>query len=57
MINPPDFMQGAGGSCPTTLPQLNAQAVLAFLKSLGGKPDPFNCAPAPAVCTGPCTPY
>ena len=57
MINPPNFMQGAGGSYPTTLPQLNAQALLAFLKSLDGKPNPFYCPPLPAVCTGPYTPF
>ncbi|MDE2252403.1 MAG: TonB-dependent receptor [Gammaproteobacteria bacterium] len=57
MIKPPNFMQGAGGSFPTTLPQLDAQALLAFLKSLDGKPNPYYCPPAPDVCTGPYTPF
>ncbi len=57
MINPPNFMQGAGGSYPTTLPQLDAQALMAFLKSLDGKPNPFYCPPLPDVCTGPYTAF
>src|SRR3984957_12540531 len=50
MVSPPNFMKGAGGSYPTTLPQLNVSQLLAFLKSLNGKPNPFYCPPAPAVC-------
>ena len=50
MVSPPNFMQGAGGSYPTTLPQLNVAQLLAFLKSLNGKPNPFYCPPAPAAC-------
>jgi iron complex outermembrane recepter protein len=50
MVSPPNFMKGAGGSYPTTLPKLNASQLLAFLKSLNGKPNPFYCPPAPANC-------
>jgi iron complex outermembrane recepter protein len=50
MVSPPNFMKGAGGSYPTTLPQLNVSQLLAFLKSLNGKPNPFYCPPAPAAC-------
>jgi len=56
MVNLPNFMQGAGGSYPTTLPQLNVAQLLNFLKSLNGKPNPLylgNCPPAPAACTLP----
>ena len=48
MVSLPNFMQGAGGSYPTTLPQLNVAQLLAFLKSLNGKPNPFYCAPPAA---------
>ena len=48
MVNLPNFMQGAGGSYPTTLPQLNVAQLLAFLKSLNGKLNPQTCNP---VCT------
>jgi iron complex outermembrane receptor protein len=47
MVSLPNFMQGAGGSYPTTLPQLNAGQLLAFLKSLNGKPNPFFCTGLP----------
>jgi iron complex outermembrane recepter protein len=50
MVSPPNFMKGAGGSYPTTLPQLNVSQLIAFLKSLNGKPNPFYCPPAPAIC-------
>jgi iron complex outermembrane receptor protein len=50
MVSPPNFMKGAGGAYPTTLPQLNVSQLLAFLKSLNGKPNPFYCPPAPAAC-------
>jgi iron complex outermembrane recepter protein len=51
MVSLPNFMKGAGGSYPSTLPQLNVSQLLAFLKSLNGKPNPFypcpnNCSPA-----------
>jgi iron complex outermembrane recepter protein len=49
MINPPNFMQGAGGSYPTTLPQLDAAQLMAFLRSLDGKQNPL-------FCTQPATP-
>jgi TonB-dependent receptor len=49
---PPNFMQGAGGSYPIALPQINSTALLNFLKSLNGKPNPFYCPPTPP-CTGP----
>jgi len=47
MVNLPNFMQGAGGSYPTTLPQLNLGQLLAFMKSLNGKPNPFFCSSLP----------
>ena len=50
MISPPNFMKGAGGSYPTTLPQLNVAQLLAFMRSLNGKPNPFYCPPAPTPC-------
>ncbi len=43
MVNLPNFMQGAGGSYPTTLPQLNVAQLMAFLRSLDGKQNPFYC--------------
>ena len=43
MVNIPHFMQGAGGSYPKILPQLNVSQLLAFLKSLNGKPNPGAC--------------
>jgi len=57
LANIPNFMQGAGGSYPTVLPQLNANALLAFLKSLNGKPNPFYCQTYPTTCTAPYTPF
>jgi iron complex outermembrane recepter protein len=51
MVSVPNFMQGAGGSYPTTLPQLNVGQLLAFLKSLNGKPNPFFCSSLP--CSSP----
>src|ERR1700733_6158222 len=50
MVSPPNFMKGAGGSYPSTLPQLNVGQLLAFLRSLNGKPNPFYCPPAPTAC-------
>jgi iron complex outermembrane receptor protein len=51
MVHIPNFMQGAGGSYPLILPQLNAGQLLAFLQSLNGKPNPL-------VCPGPtCAPF
>jgi iron complex outermembrane recepter protein len=47
MVNLPNFMQGAGGSYPTTLPELNVAQLLAFMKSLNGKPNPFFCSSLP----------
>jgi iron complex outermembrane recepter protein len=55
MINLPHFMQGAGGSYPTTLPQLNVNQLFGFLKSLNGKPNPFYCTTTP--CLPPYTPF
>lgn len=49
MTSPPNFMQGAGGSYPTVLPRMNVAQLLAFLKSLDGKPNPFYCTTLP--CT------
>jgi TonB-dependent receptor len=45
--SPPNFMQGAGGSFPMVLPRLNTAQLLAFLKSLNGKPNPFFCSTLP----------
>ena len=50
-VSIPHFMQGAGGSYPVVLPQLNASQLLAFLKSLDGKPNPQFCPSLP--CTTP----
>jgi iron complex outermembrane recepter protein len=49
MVNLPNFMKGAGGYYPTTLPQLNVGQLLAFLKSLNGKPNPFFCSSLPCA--------
>jgi iron complex outermembrane recepter protein len=51
LMSIPNFMQGAGGSYPMVLPELNVGQLLAFLKSLNGKPNPFYCTSTP--CTGP----
>ncbi len=45
--SPPNFMQGAGGSYPGVLPQLNTAQLLAFLASLNGKPNPTYCTSLP----------
>jgi TonB-dependent receptor len=42
-VNIPHFMQGAGGSYPQIVPQLNVAQLLAFLQSLNGKPNPGVC--------------
>ena len=47
MVTLPNFMQGAGGSYPTTLPLLNVAQLFAFLKSLDGKPNPQFCTSLP----------
>jgi TonB-dependent receptor len=47
MMTLPNFMRGAGGSYPTTLPVLNAVQLINFLKSLNGKPNPFFCTSLP----------
>jgi TonB-dependent receptor len=47
MVTVPNFMQGAGGSYPTTLPEVNVSQLLAFLRSLNGKPNPFFCSTLP----------
>jgi iron complex outermembrane recepter protein len=57
MTSPPNFMQGAGGSYPSTLPKLNSAALLAFLKSLNGKANPFYCQTYPTDCEAPYTPF
>jgi TonB-dependent receptor len=51
MTNLPNFMQGAGGSYPGTLPQLNISQLLAFLKSLDGKINPQTCLSDPNCAT------
>jgi TonB-dependent receptor len=45
--SPPNFMQGAGGSYPYVLPQLNVANLISFMKSLNGKPNPFYCSSLP----------
>ncbi len=55
LMSLPNFMEGAGGSYPMVLPQLNVGQLLAFLQSLNGKPNPFYCTTTP--CTGPYTPF
>jgi iron complex outermembrane receptor protein len=55
MVHIPNFMQGAGGSYPMILPQLNVPQLLAFLQSLNGKPNPFYCTSYP--CSGPLPPF
>jgi TonB-dependent receptor len=51
MVSPPHFMQGAGGSYPTTLPRLDVGQLFGFLKSLDGKPNPQFCDQSnPPVC-------
>ena len=45
--SPPNFLQGAGGSYPSVLPQLNSAQLLAFLASLNGKPNPSYCTGLP----------
>ena len=57
LIRLPNFMQGAGGSYPVALPALNANQLLAFLKSLNGKPNPFYCQSYPTTCTAPYVPF
>jgi hypothetical protein len=47
MIKLPNFMQGAGGSYPVVLPQINVAQLLKFLKSLNGKANPFFCSSLP----------
>ena len=47
LISLPNFMQGAGGSYPSRLPALDAGQLIAFLKSLNGKPNPFYCTSFP----------
>ncbi|MGP8032541.1 MAG: TonB-dependent receptor [Steroidobacteraceae bacterium] len=54
MVHIPNFMQGAGGSYPLILPQLNAAQLLAFLQSLNGKPNPQTCTSA---LVSSCTPF
>jgi iron complex outermembrane recepter protein len=51
MVNIPHFMQGAGGSFPKILPQLNSAQLFAFLQSLNGKPNPGACLNS--VCAQP----
>ncbi len=45
--SPPHFLQGAGGSYPSVLPQLNTGQLFAFLNSLNGKPNTINCTTVP----------
>ncbi|MBS0365859.1 MAG: TonB-dependent receptor [Proteobacteria bacterium] len=51
MTSPPNFMHGAGGSYPTTLPVLNVAQLINFMRSLDGKPNPLACTslPCPTV--------
>lgn len=52
MTSPPNFMHGAGGYYPTTLPKLDSGQLMAFLKSLDGKPNPSYCPSYPDDCDG-----
>jgi len=45
LVNLPNFMQGAGGYYPTTLPRLNTNALFGFLRSLDGTLNPASCSP------------
>jgi iron complex outermembrane recepter protein len=47
--SPPNFMQGAGGSYPAVLPQLNTAQLVAFMQSLNGKANPAYCATLPCA--------
>jgi len=49
--SPPNFLRGAGGSYPAVLPKLNVAQLLAFLKSLDGKPNPQFCTDPTVPCT------
>ncbi len=55
MTSPPNFMHGAGGYYPTTLPKLDSGQLMAFLKSLDGKPNPSYCQSYPDQCDAPYT--
>jgi TonB-dependent receptor len=46
-VSIPHFMQGAGGSYPVVLPQLNTSQLIAFMKSLDGLPNPQFCPSLP----------
>jgi iron complex outermembrane recepter protein len=51
--SPPNFLKGAGGSYPSVLPKLNVAQLLAFLRSLDGKPNPQFCTDPTVPCTSP----
>ncbi|HEY6925883.1 MAG TPA: TonB-dependent receptor plug domain-containing protein, partial [Steroidobacteraceae bacterium] len=51
--SPPNFLRGAGGSYPSVLPKLNVAQLLAFLKSLDGKPNPQFCTDPTVPCASP----
>jgi iron complex outermembrane recepter protein len=51
--SPPNFLKGAGGSYPAVLPKLNVAQLLAFLRSLDGKPNPQFCTDPTVPCTSP----
>ena len=53
MISPVNFMEGAGGSYPVVLPALNVSQLMAFLKSLNGKGNPFYCTASPCTSSVP----
>ena len=55
MTSPPNFMHGAGGFYPSTLPKLDSGQLMAFLKSLDGKPNPLYCTSYPDQCDAPYT--
>jgi len=55
MTSPVNFMHGAGGYYPSTLPKLDANQLMAFLKSLDGKPNPLYCTSYPTDCSAPYT--
>jgi iron complex outermembrane recepter protein len=53
MVNIPNFMQGAGGSYPVVLPELNVAQLINYMKSLNGKPNPLYCQGTGTACCPP----
>jgi iron complex outermembrane receptor protein len=49
--NVPNFMNGAGGSFPSVVTQINTNQLLAFMQSLNGKANPLYCTALPCDTT------